>query len=428
MTLHQNRDFLFTSESVTEGHPDKVCDQISDAVLDAILAKEARLPAEGYVSPTGEAADLTRARCACECLATTGLVLVSGEIRTSAYVDVESIAREVLDSIGYNRAKYGFDGGTCAVLNAIHGQSSDIAQGVDESFEVQCAADDEACDPLDLIGAGDQGMMFGYAVNETPTLMPMPIYLAHRLAERLAYVRKDGIVGYLRPDGKTQVTVRYEGGQPVAVEKIVVSTQHDEEVESQERIREDVINEVVRPVLDAQGIDWSNAEIYVNPTGRFVTGGRMGDTGLTGRKIIVDTYGGMGRHGGGAFSGKDCTKVDRSGAYAARWVAKNVVAAGLADECEVQFAYAIGVARPLSLMVDTRGSEHVPVKAIEDAVRTVFDLRPGAIIEDLDLRRPIYAKTAAYGHFGREDPDFTWEKTDRAEALRAAVAQAGYEL
>ena len=428
MTLHQNRDFLFTSESVTEGHPDKVCDQISDAVLDAILAKEARLEAEGYVSPTGEAADLTRARCACECVATTGLVLVSGEIRTSAYVDVESIAREVLHNIGYNRAKYGFDGGTCAVLNAIHGQSSDIAQGVDESFEVQCADEGQECDPLDLIGAGDQGMMFGYAVNETPTLMPMPIYLAQRMAERLAYVRKNGIVGYLRPDGKTQVTVRYEGGVPVAVEKIVVSTQHDEEVDSQERIREDVIREVIRPVLDAQGIDWSNAEIYVNPTGRFVTGGPMGDTGLTGRKIIVDTYGGMGRHGGGAFSGKDCTKVDRSGAYAARWVAKNVVAAGLADECEVQFAYAIGVARPLSLMVDTRGSEHVPVKVIEDAVRKVFDLRPGAIIEDLDLRRPIYAKTAAYGHFGREDPDFTWERTDRVEALRAAVAEAGYAL
>ncbi len=420
MTLHQNRDFLFTSESVTEGHPDKVCDQISDAVLDAILAKEARLQAEGYVSPTGEAADLTRARCACECLATTGLVLVSGEIRTSAYVDVESIAREVLDSIGYNRAKYGFDGGTCAVLNAIHGQSSDIAQGVDESFEVQCAADDEACDPLDLIGAGDQGMMFGYAVNETPTLMPMPIYLAHRLAERLAYVRKDGIVGYLRPDGKTQVTVRYEGGQPVAVEKIVVSTQHDEEVESQERIRQDVINEVVRPVLDAQGIDWSNAEIYVNPTGRFVTGGPMGDTGLTGRKIIVDTYGGYGRHGGGAFSGKDCTKVDRSAAYAARWVAKNVVAAGLADRCEVELAYAIGVSKPLSIMVDTFGTAHVAEDKIVEAVEKTFDLRPGAIIRDLDLRRPIYEKTAAYGHFGREDADFTWEKTDRVKELKAA--------
>lgn len=428
VTCHQNRDFLFTSESVTEGHPDKVCDQISDAVLDAILAKEARLQAEGYVSPSGEAADVARARCACECLATTGLVLISGEIRTQAYVDVEGIARGVLRSIGYDRAKYGFDGETCSVLSAIHGQSHDIAQGVDESYEVQCDISNPEADPLDAIGAGDQGMMFGYAVNETPTLMPMPIYLAQRLAERLAYVRKDGIVGYLRPDGKTQVTVRYEGGVPVAVEKIVVSTQHDEEVDDQGRIREDIIREVIRPVLDAQGIAWEDAEIYVNPTGRFVVGGPMGDTGLTGRKIIVDTYGGMGRHGGGAFSGKDCTKVDRSGAYAARWVAKNVVAAGLADECEVQFAYAIGVARPLSLMVDTRGSEKVPVEVIEAAVRRVFDLRPGAIIEDLDLRRPIFAKTAAYGHFGREDPDFTWEKTDRAEALRAAVAEAGYEL
>jgi S-adenosylmethionine synthetase len=424
--LHHNRSFLFTSESVTEGHPDKVCDQISDAVLDAILAKEAALQAEGYVSPAGEPANVERVRCACECFATTGMVLVAGEVRTQAYVDVEQIARDVIVGIGYDRAKYGFDGTTCSVLNAIHGQSGDIAQGVDESYEVQQGLDD-AADPLDAVGAGDQGMMFGYAVNETPTLMPMPIYLAQNLAARLAAVRKDGTLPYLRPDGKTQVTVRYEQGRPAEVTTIVVSTQHDEVVE-QDAIRADVVREVVAPVLDEVGIAWSGADIYVNPTGRFVLGGPMGDTGLTGRKIIVDTYGGLGRHGGGAFSGKDCTKVDRSGAYAARWVAKNVVAAGLADECEVQFAYAIGVAKPLSLMVDTRGSEKVPVEAIEAAVRQVFDLRPGAIIADLDLRRPIFAKTAAYGHFGREDPDFTWERTDRAQALRDAVAAAGHAL
>ncbi len=425
--LHQNRDFLFTSESVTEGHPDKVCDQISDAVLDAILAQEARLQEAGYVAPSGEPANLEDVRCACECLATTGLVLVAGEVRTQAYVDVEEIARGVLKRIGYDRAKYGFDAETCSVLSAIHGQSHDIAQGVDESYEVQQGESDPDADPLDLVGAGDQGMMFGYAVRETPTLMPMPIYLAHRLSERLSRVRKDGTLPYLRPDGKTQVTVRYEGGLPVAVDKVVVSTQHDDGV-AQDRVRADVEREVLAPVLDGQGIAWRDAEVYVNPTGRFVIGGPMGDCGLTGRKIIVDTYGGMGRHGGGAFSGKDCTKVDRSGAYAARWVAKNVVASGLADECEVQFAYAIGVARPLSLMVDARGSEHVPVPVIEAAVRSVFDLRPGAIIRDLDLRRPIFSKTAAYGHFGREDPDFTWERTDRAEALRAFAAEAGYAL
>ena len=427
MGLHQQRDFLFTSESVTEGHPDKVCDQISDAVLDAILEKEASLQANGYVSPTGEAADLERVRCACECVATTGLILVAGEIRTQAYVDVESIARATLARIGYTRAKYGFDAQTCSVLSAIHGQSSDIAQGVDESCEAQRALTDST-DPLDLVGAGDQGMMFGYAVRETPELMPMPIHLAHRMAARLAAVRKDGTLEYLRPDGKTQVTVRYEGGVPVAVEKIVVSTQHDESVVSQDLIRADVTREVIAPVLEEQGISWRDAEVYVNPTGRFVVGGPMGDTGLTGRKIIVDTYGGMGRHGGGAFSGKDCTKVDRSGAYAARWVAKNVVAAGLADECELQFAYAIGVARPLSLTIDAHDSEHVPVSAIEEAVRRVFDLRPGAIIRDLELRRPIFSKTAAYGHFGREDPDFTWERADRADALRDAVASQGFEL
>ena len=428
MGLHHNRNFLFTSESVTEGHPDKICDQISDSVLDAILAQEAKLQEAGYVSPsTGEPADLERVRCACECLATTGVVMVAGEIRTQAYIDVESIVRGVLRRIGYDRAKYGFDADTCAVVSAIHGQSADIAQGVDESYEAQREIIDSN-DPLDLIGAGDQGMMFGYAVRETPTLMPMPIFLAHRMAERLAAVRKDHTLPYLRPDGKTQVTVRYEDGRPVAVEKIVVSTQHDPSITSQDLIRRDVTANVIAPVLDEQGIAWRDAEIFVNPTGRFVVGGPMGDTGLTGRKIIVDTYGGAGRHGGGAFSGKDCTKVDRSGAYAARWVAKNVVASGLADECEVQFAYAIGVAKPLSLMVDTRGTERVPVEAIEEAVRRVFDLRPGAIIRDLDLRRPIFAKTAAYGHFGREDPDFTWERTDRAQALVDAVAEAGFSL
>ena len=428
MGLHHNRNFLFTSESVTEGHPDKICDQISDSVLDAILAQEAKLQEAGYVSPsTGEPADLERVRCACECLATTGVVMVAGEIRTQAYIDVESIVRGVLRRIGYDRAKYGFDADTCAVVSAIHGQSADIAQGVDESYEAQREIIDSN-DPLDLIGAGDQGMVFGYAVRETPTLMPMPIFLAHRMAERLAAVRKDHTLPYLRPDGKTQVTVRYEDGRPVAVEKIVVSTQHDPSITSQDLIRRDVTANVIAPVLDEQGIAWRDAEIFVNPTGRFVVGGPMGDTGLTGRKIIVDTYGGAGRHGGGAFSGKDCTKVDRSGAYAARWVAKNVVASGLADECEVQFAYAIGVAKPLSLMVDTRGTERVPVEAIEEAVRRVFDLRPGAIIRDLDLRRPIFAKTAAYGHFGREDPDFTWERTDRAQALVDAVAEAGFSL
>ena len=400
---------LFTSESVTEGHPDKICDQISDAILDAILAQD------------------PGARVACETTCSTGLVHIMGEITTSCYVDIPGTAREVIRSIGYDRAKYGFDCDTCSVLSAIHGQSADIAQGVDESFEVQTEIADAAADPLDLIGAGDQGMMFGYAVRETPTLMPMPIYLAQRLSERLTGVRKDGTLAYLRPDGKTQVTVRYEGGMPVEVTTIVVSTQHDDGIE-QAAIRRDIIEQVIAPVLDAQGISWKDAEIYVNPTGRFVVGGPMGDTGLTGRKIIVDTYGGMGRHGGGAFSGKDCTKVDRSGAYAARWVAKNVVASGLADECEVQFAYAIGVAKPLSLMVDTRGSEKVPVSVIEAAVREVFDLRPGAIIEELDLRRPIFAKTAAYGHFGREDADFTWEATNKVDALRASAARQGYEL
>ncbi len=411
------RSYLFTSESVTEGHPDKIADQISDAVLDAILGKEARLEAMGYVDTDGVPAKLENVRCAAETLLTTGMVVISGEIRTQAYVDVQQIARDVICRIGYDRAEYGFDGHACGVINMIHGQSSDIAQGVDESFDVQAGT---TTDPLDLIGAGDQGMMFGYATDETSAFMPMPHYLASRLAERLAAVRHDGTLPYLRPDGKTQVTVRYEDDRPVSVETVVISTQHAPEVEDMGVIKEDMLKHVIAPVLDGAGIPWGGARVYVNPTGRFVVGGPMGDTGLTGRKIIVDTYGGTGRHGGGAFSGKDCTKVDRSAAYAARWVAKNVVAAGLARRCEVQLAYAIGVARPLSIMVDTFGTSVVAEDAIERAVEEVFDLRPGAIIRDLDLRRPIYEKTAAYGHFGRDDEDFTWEHTDRVDELRAA--------
>ena len=411
------RSYLFTSESVTEGHPDKIADQISDAVLDAILDKEARLEAMGYVDTDGVPAKLENVRCAAETLLTTGMVVISGEIRTQAYVDVQQIARDVICRIGYDRAEYGFDGHACGVINMIHGQSSDIAQGVDESFDVQAGT---TTDPLDLIGAGDQGMMFGYATDETSAFMPMPHYLASRLAERLAAVRHDGTLPYLRPDGKTQVTVRYEDDRPVSVETVVISTQHSPEVEDMGVIKEDMLKHVIAPVLDGAGIPWDGARVYVNPTGRFVVGGPMGDTGLTGRKIIVDTYGGTGRHGGGAFSGKDCTKVDRSAAYAARWVAKNVVAAGLARRCEVQLAYAIGVARPLSIMVDTFGTSVVAEDAIERAVEEVFDLRPGAIIRDLDLRRPIYEKTAAYGHFGRDDEDFTWEHTDRVDELRAA--------
>ena len=413
--------FVFTSESVTEGHPDKIADQISDAVLDAILAKEAELEAKGYIAPNGTPAKLENVRCACETFVTTGTVIVAGEIRTEAYIDVQNIAREVVRRIGYDRAKFGFDCDTCGVLNLIHEQSPDIAQGVDESFDAQAG---RTTDPLDLIGAGDQGMMFGYASNETPTLMPMPHYLSSRLAERLAAVRHDGTLPYLRPDGKTQVTVRYEGGKPVAVETIVISTQHAPEIEDMTIIEADMREHVIAPVMEAAGILWEGADLYVNPTGRFVVGGPMGDTGLTGRKIIVDTYGGMGRHGGGAFSGKDCTKVDRSAAYAARWVAKNVVAAGLAERCEIELAYAIGVSHPLSIMVDTFGTGVVDEAAITEAVKRVFDLRPGAIIRDLDLRRPIYEKTAAYGHFGREDADFTWERTDRVDALRAACGLA----
>ena len=413
------RTYLFTSESVTEGHPDKMADQISDAILDALLKKEARLEAQGYVAPGGIPACVANVRCACETLLTTGTVIVAGEIRTQAYIDVQKIVRETVRRIGYDRAKYGFDCDTCGVINMIHEQSPDIAQGVDGTFARAGLADE-----VDRIGAGDQGMMFGYATDETASYMPMAAHLAQRLAERLTKVRKDKVLDYLRPDGKTQVTVRYADDVPVSVEAIVVSTQHSEVIEDMNVIRRDVIEHVIAPVLDAEQIPWKDAKIYVNPTGRFVVGGPTGDTGLTGRKIIVDTYGGMGRHGGGAFSGKDCTKVDRSGAYACRWVAKNVVAAGLAHRCEVQLAYAIGVADPVSIMVDTFGTATVDEALIERAVREVFDLRPGAIIYDLDLRRPIFEKTAAYGHFGRNDPDFTWERTDRVDELRAAIELA----
>ena len=414
------RGFLFTSESVTEGHPDKICDQVSDAILDALLAKEAQLQSEGYVSPSGTPASVDNVRCACETFVTTGTVIIAGEIRTEAYLDVQKIARDVIRRIGYDRAKYGFDADTCGVLNLIHEQSPDIAAGVDESYDAQAG---RATDPLDAVGAGDQGIMFGYATDETDVLMPMPHYLASRMAERLAAVRKDGTVPYLRPDGKTQVTVRYEGGRPAEVTAVVVSTQHSEEIDDMSVVRADMVEQVIAPVLDAAGIPWRSADVYVNPTGRFVVGGPMGDAGLTGRKIIVDTYGGMGRHGGGCFSGKDCTKVDRSAAYAARWAAKNVVAAGLARRCEIELAYAIGVSHPLSIMVDTFGTGTVADERIERAVEQVFDLRPGAIIRDLDLRRPIFEKTAAYGHFGRELPEFSWERTDRADELRAAVGR-----
>ena len=392
-------EYLFTSESVTEGHPDKICDQISDAVLDDMLRQD------------------PDARVACETAVTTGLVLVMGEITTKGYVDIPRIARGVIANIGYNSSELGFDAKTCGIITSIDEQSPDIALGVDRSWEAK------ESDSFD-IGAGDQGMMFGYACNETKTLMPLPHYLASRLAERLSKVRKDGIMSNLRPDGKTQVSVRYVNGAPTQVEKVVISTQHSEETDPTE-LRKALKRNVIDPVFEAEGVTVADdLELYVNPTGRFVVGGPMGDAGLTGRKIIVDTYGGMGRHGGGAFSGKDCTKVDRSGAYAARWVAKNVVAAGLATRCEVQIAYAIGVARPVSVMVDTFGTGIVSSSDIEAAVSKVFDLRPGAIIDELDLRRPIYRKTAAYGHFGRELPEFTWEKTDKAEELKAACGIA----
>ncbi|MHB0915722.1 MAG: methionine adenosyltransferase [Thermoleophilia bacterium] len=399
------KNYLFTSESVTEGHPDKIADQISDGVLDAVLKDD----------PFG--------RVACETLVTTGLVVVGGEITTETYVDIPKIARETILEIGYNRAKYGFDGDTCGVMVALDEQSPDIAQGVNQAFEVRTDADDE--DPLDLQGAGDQGMMFGYAVNETPELMPMPILLAHQLSKRLSEVRKSGVLPYLRPDGKTQVTIRYEDDKPVEITTIVISTQHKPNIDIDSMIRPDLIEHVIHPILPAGIYDEKNTQILVNPTGKFVVGGPMGDCGLTGRKIIVDTYGGAARHGGGCFSGKDPTKVDRSAAYAGRYVAKNVVAAGLAEKCEVQVAYAIGVAHPVSIMVECFGTEQVGIDKINELVREHFDLRPAAILRDLDLRRPIYKKTAAYGHFGRHDHDFTWERTDKAEALREAAGLKG---
>jgi S-adenosylmethionine synthetase len=403
MTQLSDNEFLFTSESVTEGHPDKIADQISDGVLDAVLRDD----------PSG--------RVACETLVNTGLVVVSGEITTETYVDIPDIARRTIRRIGYDNALYGFDCNTCAVINAIDKQSPDIAQGVDQAYEARTDPGDD--DALDIAGAGDQGMMFGYAARETDELMPLPISLAHKLAHRLADVRKAEVLNYLRPDGKTQVTVRYENGRPIEIEKVLISTQHREGVDSQTLIKPDLWEHVLHPILPSELYDQRKLQknFLVNPTGRFVIGGPMGDCGLTGRKIIVDTYGGMARHGGGAFSGKDPSKVDRSAAYAARYVAKNVVAAGLADRCEVQVAYAIGVAHPVSVMVETFGTERVAVSKISELVGGHFDLRPGAFREYLNLHRPIFQKTAAYGHFGREDHDFTWEKTDKADALRAAA-------
>jgi S-adenosylmethionine synthetase len=411
--------YVFTSESVTEGHPDKVCDQISDAILDTILIREAELAKAGYASPTGERANVNQARAACETLVTKGLVILAGEIRTQAYVDIEHVVRDVIEDIGYTDPESGFHCNSVGIVNAIHEQSSDIARGVDESFEVQ--HDGETADPYELIGAGDQGMVFGYACDETPTLMPMPIFLAHRLSERLTAARKENILPFLRPDGKTQVSVRYENGQPTAVEKILISTQHAADIDVESQLKPALIEQVIIPVFERWQIPWNHDEVYVNPTGRFVIGGPTGDTGVTGRKIIVDTYGGKGRHGGGCFSGKDATKVDRSGAYAARWVAKNIVAAGLAKRCEVQVAYGIGMAKPLSLMIDTFGTATIDEAHISRAVQKVFDLRPGAIINALDLRRPIYRLTANYGHFGRELAEFTWERTDQIEALKQAL-------
>jgi S-adenosylmethionine synthetase len=407
------RSFSFTSESVTEGHPDKIADQISDAVLDAALSKD---PAS---------------RVACETMITTGLVVVAGEITTDCYIDIPRLVRKTVADIGYTRAKYGFDAETCGVIVALDEQSPDIAQGIDASYEVQHEPGDD--DPLDMVGAGDQGMMFGYATNETPELMPLPIMLAHKITKRLSEVRKADVLPYLRPDGKAQVSIRYdvdEDGRrrPVEVERVLISTQHREGLDADALIKPDLADQVLRPILPHDLYDERQLEdpafFFVNPTGKFVLGGPMGDTGLTGRKIIVDTYGGAAPHGGGAFSGKDPTKVDRSAAYAARYVAKNVVAAGLADRCQLQVAYAIGVAHPFSVLVECFGTENVELPLIEELVREHFDLRPAAILRDLDLRRPIYAKTAAYGHFGRSEHDFTWERTDKADTLREAAGLA----
>ena len=398
-TFMDSPSYKFTSESVTEGHPDKLCDQVSDAVLDACLAQD------------------PRSRVACETATKTGFVMVLGEITTKAFVNFDELVRKVVKEIGYDSSEKGFDGNTCAVMSAIASQSPDIAMGVDQSYELKGGEVTEK--ELNEIGAGDQGMMFGYACNETPTLMPMPIYLAHKLTRQLTEVRKSGKLPWLRPDGKSQVTVEYSHGKPVRVDTVLISTQHSPEV-SHAEITEGVIEYVINPVIPAELLN-GQPKIYVNPTGRFVIGGPMGDAGVTGRKIIVDTYGGMGRHGGGAFSGKDPTKVDRSAAYACRWVAKNVVAAGLADRCEIQVAYAIGVAHPLSINVETFGTGKIADEKIAQLIGETFDLRPGAIIRDLDLRKPIYQKTAAYGHFGRDDVDFTWERTNKAAELKQAA-------
>ncbi len=395
MALQKGRH-LFTSESVTEGHPDKICDQISDSILDAILEQD------------------PNARVACETSVTTGLVLVAGEITTTSYVDIPKVVRETIRQIGYTRAKYGFDADTCAVLTSIDEQSPDIAMGVDEALE---SREGQMTDEqIDAIGAGDQGLMFGFATNETPELMPLPISIAHKLSRQLSEVRKNGTLNYLRPDGKTQVSVEYDGDKPVRIDTIVISTQHDPEA-TLEQIKNDLKEQVIKPVVPAEYLD-ENTKYFINPTGRFVIGGPQGDAGLTGRKIIVDTYGGYARHGGGAFSGKDPTKVDRSAAYAARYVAKNLVAAGLAKKCEVQVAYAIGVAQPVSISVDTYGTGKIAEDKIVDLIRKHFDLRPAGIIKELDLRRPIYKGTAAYGHFGRTDLNVPWERTDKAEALK----------
>jgi S-adenosylmethionine synthetase len=392
---------LFTSESVTEGHPDKVADQVSDAVLDAILAQD------------------PMARVACETLLTTGLCVVAGEITTSAYVDINQVARQTITDIGYNDGDMGFDGRSCGILVSLDKQSPDIADGVDVALEQRSGAGDE--DILNALGAGDQGMMFGYACSDNEDFMPLPIWLAHRLAMRLAQVRRSGLVPYLRPDGKTQVTVAYEEGRPVAIDTVLISTQHEDGIDSLTTIKDDVLEHVIMPMLPSD-LDISSMRVFVNPSGKFVLGGPHADTGLTGRKIIVDTYGGMARHGGGAFSGKDPSKVDRSGAYAARWVAKHVVASGAAERCEVQVAYAIGVARPVSVLVDTFGTERVDRATIAKAVDALFDLRPAAIIRDLDLRRPLYQRTAAYGHFGRSDQGFAWEQTPRVDDLRRELS------
>lgn len=391
--------YLFTSESVTEGHPDKICDQVSDAVLDACLAQDAQ------------------SRVACECATKTGFIMLLGEITTRAQLNFDTLVREVITGIGYDDSRKGFDGNSCGVQVAIAKQSGDIAMGVDKALEAKSGEMTDA--EIEAIGAGDQGMMFGFACNETPALMPMPIYMAHKLARRLSVVRKNGTLPWLRPDGKTQVTIEYRYGKPARVDTVLVSTQHDPDI-SHSDIREAVIEHVISPTIPADLLN-GNPKIFINPTGRFVIGGPQGDAGVTGRKIIVDSYGGMGRHGGGAFSGKDPTKVDRSGAYAARWVAKNIVAAGIADRCEIQVAYAIGVARPLSVNVETFGTGHIPDEKIAELVTAHFDLRPGAIIRDLDLRKPVYQQVAAYGHFGRDDLDMTWERTNRADELRKAA-------